>query len=212
MVRWKVRGSRILSISFSGNRSPTWSMTRDGVTHSSCWRAAWVFLRRRFCEQDRPCSRRSRPQGAPSAARSERLECENPLVGWRQKWDGDLQEALRLPIRQATRALSRFPMIGKPGAERILLLTGTHPILALDSNGLRVLVRLGYGEEGKRYEKTYESVRASTAAEERPDIEWVTSLHWLLRRHGKEVCRRRDCARCPLTKGCAYYDEHLSSS
>ena len=69
-------------------------------------------------------------------------------------WGGNLKKALRLPLVQATRALSRFPMIGKPGAEKILLFTRTYPLLALDSNGLRVLLPLGYGAEGKRYEKT----------------------------------------------------------
>ena len=37
-----------------------------------------------------------------------------------------------------------YPGIGRPGAERIELFTGARAILALDSNGLRVLYRLGY--------------------------------------------------------------------
>ncbi len=126
------------------------------------------------------------------------------------EWSGNLKNALRLPVAQATRALSKFPMIGKPGAEKILLLTRTYPLLALDSNGLRVLLRLGYGSEDKRYDKSYENVRASTAAEERADYDWLISLHRLLRRHGQEVCRRKDprCAKCPLTGQCAYYAAH----
>ena len=123
------------------------------------------------------------------------------------EWDGDLTQALRLPVAQATRALSRFPMIGKPGAEKILLLTGTHPVLALDSNGLRVLLRLGYGTEGKRYEKTYDSVRAATETEERADHDCLIALHGSLRIHGRQVCRRKRpaCVQCPLAPQCDYH-------
>ena len=43
--------------------------------------------------------------------------------------------------------LKKFPAIGDPGVDKILLLTRTEPVMALDSNGLRVLVRLGFGAE-----------------------------------------------------------------
>ena len=49
----------------------------------------------------------------------------------------------------------QFPMIGEPGAEKILLFSGVLAVLALDSNGVRVLVRLGVGEERKSYAATY---------------------------------------------------------
>jgi hypothetical protein len=54
-----------------------------------------------------------------------------------------------------------YPGIGKPGAERIALFTGTRAVLALDSNALRVLVRLGYGgPDGATYRPA--QARAST--------------------------------------------------
>lgn len=124
------------------------------------------------------------------------------------EWNGDLNNA---PVVEATRARSKFPMIGKPGAEKILLLTRAHPVLALESNGLRVLVRLGYGTEGKRYERTYASVRTSTATEVRPDFDWLIPLHGLLRRHGRERCRHKqpECRGCPLIRKCRYYVEYV---
>ena len=64
---------------------------------------------------------------------------------------------LRLPPREAIRELRKFPSIGEPGAEKILLFTGARPILALESNGLRVLLRLGFGKEEKSYAKSYRS-------------------------------------------------------
>jgi len=42
-----------------------------------------------------------------------------------------------------------YPGIGRPGRDRIELFTGTRAVLALDSNGLRVLYRLGYGEPSR---------------------------------------------------------------
>lgn len=127
-------------------------------------------------------------------------------------WGGDLRRALGLPLAQATRALTGFPMIGKPGAEKILLLTRTRPVLALESNGLRVLLRLGYGEQGSRYDQTYASVRAAVDGEARADCDWLITLRELLRRHGRTVCRqnRPACRECPLTGICAYYADRAA--
>src|SRR5271154_4841694 len=63
------------------------------------------------------------------------------------EFDGDPNNALRLPIKQAKKAMQLFPCIGEPGAEKILLFTKSYPVLGLDSNALRVLVRIGYGRE-----------------------------------------------------------------
>jgi hypothetical protein len=46
--------------------------------------------------------------------------------------------------------LKRFPGIGDPGAEKILLFIHSYPVMALDSNGTRVLCRVGFSEEQKR--------------------------------------------------------------
>ena len=56
----------------------------------------------------------------------------------------------------------QFPMIGEPGAEKILLFCGLLNVLALESNGLRVLTRLGCGEERKELCRGYKSVREVT--------------------------------------------------
>ena len=123
-----------------------------------------------------------------------------------EDWNGDLRSALAAPSPKAKRALMKFPMIGEPGAEKILLFTHTHPVLALDSNGVRVLLRLGYGHEAKGYAQTYRTVRAATQPEELADCDWLISLHELLRLHGRELCRRSAprCGACPLAGMCAY--------
>ena len=58
------------------------------------------------------------------------------------EFDGDLKPALKLPLPKAKQALRKFPSIGEPSAEKILLFTRSYPVLGLDSNGLRALLRL----------------------------------------------------------------------
>ena len=120
------------------------------------------------------------------------------------EFGGDLQTALALSLPKARRALQRFPGIGRPGADKILLFTRTHALAALESNGLRVLVRLGLAREGKSYAATYKS--AMTAFE--PHLErgcpWLIRAHLLLRAHGQEPCKNSapHCDECALVASC----------
>jgi endonuclease-3 len=127
------------------------------------------------------------------------------------EFDGDLRPVLKRPLAQAKKALKRFPGIGDPGAEKILLFCRAYPLLALDSNGLRVLVRLGFAQEMKSYSTTYRLVQQAIEPELRRDFDWLIQAHHLLRRHGQEVCRRSkpECRRCPLTMQCAYFQAAL---
>jgi endonuclease III len=102
--------------------------------------------------------------------------------------------------------LQRFASIGSPGAEKILLFTRTQPVLALESNGLRVLVRLGFAAEQKSYDATYHAIRQALAPELPTDFDWLIAAHQLLRQHGQELCKRTkpQCQSCPLRKKCDY--------
>lgn len=124
-----------------------------------------------------------------------------------QEFDGDLDKVLKQPPAQAKKSLRTFPGIGEPGAEKILLFSRARPILALDSNGLRVLLRLGYGEEKKSYSSTYRSAQEAVEGESKKDLDWLIEAHQLLRRHGQELCKtsRPLCSRCPLKSSCRYY-------
>lgn len=118
----------------------------------------------------------------------------------------DLQAALKQPLPKAKAAMKKFQGFGNPGAERILLFNQVAPVLALDSNGLRVLRRLGYGEENKNYSATYRSVQEALAGQLPQDCDALIRAHQLLRQHGKELCKtnRPHCHDCPLAKDCAY--------
>ena len=124
-----------------------------------------------------------------------------------EEFGGDLKPLLKRPLDEAKKALRKFPSIGEPGAEKILLLAGSHPVLALDSNGLRVLLRLGFGREEKSYAKTYRSVQDALAPGLPLDTAFLAEAHQLLRRHGQELCKTNHpkCELCPLKKECAYY-------
>jgi endonuclease-3 len=62
-----------------------------------------------------------------------------------QEFDGDLDRVLKMQYAKAKKVLRQFPSIGEPGAEKILMYCGMTQGLPLESNGLRVLVRIGYG-------------------------------------------------------------------
>src|SRR2546422_5867293 len=123
------------------------------------------------------------------------------------EFGGDLKQALKLPLAKAKQALRKFPSIGEPSAEKILMFTRSYPVLGLDSNGLRVLLCLGFGAEKKNYTGTYRAVQEAVAHQLKEDYDWLIGAHLLLRRHGKELCKTNAplCEKCPVRKSCAYF-------
>src|SRR5262249_30119228 len=73
----------------------------------------------------------------------------------------------------ARTALKKFPGIGEPGADRLLLAAGRAITLAPDSNALRVLVRLGFAKEEKDYGKTYRAAAEAVAPSLPDDPPWL---------------------------------------
>jgi endonuclease III len=120
---------------------------------------------------------------------------------------GNLRKALEGPLPAARKALRKYPGIGAPGADKILLFSGIAPLFSLESNGLRALVRLGFGEEKKSYSSTYSSVLKDAEPELQKDAGWLVAAHQILRRHGQELCKRSDplCESCPLARDCAFF-------
>jgi endonuclease-3 len=120
--------------------------------------------------------------------------------------DGDLPGALRaLPLPKARALLKKFPSVGDPGADRILLFAGIAARPSVDSNGMRALVRLGFAAEAKSYAQTYKAATAALlAASSQP--EWLKRAYGVLREHGKALCKRSApiCEPCPLDAVCAH--------
>jgi endonuclease III len=119
---------------------------------------------------------------------------------------GDLDVILKLPYSAARSALKQFPTIGDPGAEKILLLCGVTAGLPLESNGLRVMLRLGWGRLQKNYGATYRSVQADLKPELPTSAARLKEAHLLLRTHGKELCKDKGplCNHCPIATECDY--------
>jgi len=123
----------------------------------------------------------------------------------RDSFGGDLNTVLRGPLPAAKRALQAFPGIGLPGAERILLFCADQPFLAPDSNGLRVLTRLGMVEEQASYARTYAAARAAVDGAGLSAAQ-LKRANRLLRMHGQQLCKdnRPQCPACPLVADCPY--------
>ena len=121
-----------------------------------------------------------------------------------EEFDGDVEAVLDRPLAEARRALRKFPGIGEPGAEKVLLFSGRQALLAPDSNALRVLQRLGLVPPARSYAATYAAARALAAGGLGADTGSMLRAHQLLRRHGQELCIRTvpACPRCPLRSHC----------
>lgn len=143
--------------------------------------------------------------GISPQQRSTRLK-ECALIALNE-FGGDLRTVLKPPFAKAIKALKQFPGFGEPGAEKILLFTKTHPVLALDSNGLRVLLRLGFGSEKKNYSASYKSAREAIADQLGDNCDELIETHQLLRQHGKTICKTNKprCDQCPVSTLCNFY-------
>ena len=134
-------------------------------------------------------------------------ECARIVV---EDFHSDLGKVIRGPLPAAKKALRSFPGIGEPGAEKILLFTGRQALLAPESNGLRVLVRLGLVPEAKSYSQMYAASRqAAQALPAKPGA--MREAHLLLQEHGRALCKRTAprCELCPLASGCAYFQSEV---
>jgi endonuclease-3 len=146
--------------------------------------------------------------GIFAESRAKRIRAGAALV--RDEFEGDLSVVLGWGYREARRALQRFPMIGGSGADRILLLCGSHDVLGLESNAIRTLNRLGYGTESKNYDRMYREARAAAEAELLATNAALREASLLLRVHGKETCKLSSprCEECPVTAHCRWFRTH----
>jgi endonuclease-3 len=146
-------------------------------------------------------------------ARRGGMRPETRVFRWRQiagitlqQYAGDLNSILKMPYAEAKRALKQFPTIGDPGAEKILLMCGISSGLPLESNGLRVLARLGWGRMQRNYGATYRSVQDALKPELPSSAKDLKEAHLLLRTHGKSLCKDKAplCHQCPVSSACNY--------
>lgn len=140
-------------------------------------------------------------RGILASANAQKIrECAQIMI---EEFGGRPGALAALPPEELRKALRRFPRIGAPAADRILLVSGKARVLSLDSNGLRVALRLGFGVEDDTYAKAYAAAVAALELE-LTGAGALIEAHDLLRRHGKQVCKRTSprCGECPLAPRC----------
>ena len=123
-----------------------------------------------------------------------------------KEFGGRVSSILDLPQKMAIAALKRFPSIGEPSAEKILLFCGKGDELPVESNGLRVLVRMGFATEDASYDRMYRNARAAIVNQLIKKNAWLISAHLLLRKHGQTICKTSApfCSKCVLGDVCTY--------
>jgi endonuclease-3 len=124
-----------------------------------------------------------------------------------EEFGGDLTAALKQrPVAEARRLLKRFPGIGAPGADRILLFAGLAPAAAVPSSCPHVLVRVLDGTESAKYATTYARARALIEQQVPATLAARRHAYLLLQRHGRERCKARkpQCEICSLAGECAW--------
>jgi endonuclease-3 len=120
---------------------------------------------------------------------------------------GDLRGHLMAAPAKARKVLRKFPNIGDPGADRILLFAGIEPVAAVPSNCPHVLVRIQRGPERLNYGLIYRDAKAMIEAEIAESFDARQRAYLLLKRHGQEVCKRTKpaCAACSIRNRCTYF-------
>lgn len=150
--------------------------------------------------------------------RAERLKTIARMVD--DEFGGDLKWALEKliaedkeapgkGIRRVKKALKEFPVIGEPGADKILLFAGLSPVAAVPSACVGVPQRILFGEENKNYSAGYRAAQEAMTAELPERFDERQRAYLLLKRHGQEICKRTKpkCEICPVSELCAYFRE-----
>jgi endonuclease III len=126
----------------------------------------------------------------------------------RTVFSGDLRAGLRaLPLPAARAALRKFPGVGNPGADRILLFGDIAPVAAVPSSCPHVLVRIESGREPAAYTAVYAQAQRSLETQLPATPGARTRAYLLLQRHGRALCKRTNpkCSACPVAPDCAFF-------
>jgi endonuclease-3 len=97
-------------------------------------------------------------------------------------------------------------VIADPGADKVLLFSGIDVRPALESNGLRVMLRLGLAAEGASYASSYRNAVTVLKDSSPHTRDWLVRAYLVLQAHGRTLCKRAgpDCLACPLDARCAH--------
>ncbi|MFH0817478.1 MAG: endonuclease III [Candidatus Micrarchaeota archaeon] len=103
-------------------------------------------------------------------------------------------------LEDARQYLLSFKGVGPKTAAVVLCFSLDKPAFPVDTHIYRVSKRLGLIHEKTTVEKAHKLLEATIT----PELRY--SLHFLLIKHGREICHARtpECPKCALRKICAY--------
>lgn len=122
-----------------------------------------------------------------------------------ERFQGNMWNILRLPVKIAREQLLEIPGVGPKTADILLAFVTNQPTMPVDTNIFRVALRIGI-VNGRNYQRTQK------ALEELIPNTKMQTMHLLLIQHGREICKPRTplCQLCPINESCDY--PHKSSS
>jgi endonuclease-3 len=115
-----------------------------------------------------------------------------------EKYDGNLNQILRLPLEEARKTLLQLPGVGPKTADVVLLFGAQKPTMPVDTHVNRVSKRLGLAPA----KGNYEDVRKALQSLYNPRD--YAAVHVLLILHGRKYCKARTplCRQCPINALC----------
>jgi len=115
-----------------------------------------------------------------------------------EKFGGNLNPILALPIEEARRTLMEMPGVGPKTADVVLLFSAHKPAVPVDTHVNRVSKRLGLAP----MDGGYEDVRQSLMSLFEPKD--YLSVHLLLIAHGRKTCKAHNphCHNCAINAYC----------
>jgi endonuclease-3 len=124
------------------------------------------------------------------------------------------EKALASDPVEARKILKKFPTIGDPGADRILLFTRIKAVAAVPSNCPQVLVRIRLGKEVEDYKVNYRAAQKALEESIPHDFEQRIRAYLLLKVHGESLCKRTNpkCGQCPICGDCKYFSQTSANS
>jgi endonuclease III len=146
-----------------------------------------------------------KPGGMVPELRALRLKEIADVV--QEDFEGDLEAGLKeMPLARARTVLKKFPGIGDPGADRLLLFGGIAAVAAVPSNVPQVIVRMLRGKESDNYGRNYSESQKAIEGAIPEDFEARQRAYLLVKRHGQEICKRTNpkCSVCPVAQSCAF--------
>jgi len=115
-----------------------------------------------------------------------------------EKFHGNLNKILSMPLAEARKTLLQFPGVGPKTADVVLLFCSNKPTIPVDTHVNRVARRLGLAPQVDGYEVVRESLQSLYSPEDYLDV------HVLLILLGRKYCKARKplCAQCVLNALC----------